>query len=308
MHNLAVLYAEGIDGKPDYKVAAQWFRKAAGYGVADSQYNLAILYARGIGIRPEPGGILQVVRAGRRAGRQRRRQEARRGGGPARPASADGSASSRRRPSSPSASRTRRPASRRRRAAGTVRRPPPPSRSRSTSRVTDACVNGALNKRHGSRCYILRGHPRYRAYTGRVRVAAVGVTYFGPDNTILPDRRVQIYLPIADLPVNIFLVLGMGLAVGFISGMFGIGGGFLMTPLLIFIGISPAVAVASVASHIAASSCSGAISYWRRRAVDLALGADAAGRRHSRARRSASGCSPCCARSASSISPSAFPT
>jgi uncharacterized protein len=81
----------------------------------------------------------------------------------------------------------------------------------------------------------------------------------------------QIYLPIADLPVNIFLVLGMGLAVGFISGMFGIGGGFLMTPLLIFIGITPAVAVASVASHIAASSFSGAISYWRKRAVDIAL-------------------------------------
>jgi uncharacterized membrane protein YfcA len=83
---------------------------------------------------------------------------------------------------------------------------------------------------------------------------------------------VQIYLPIADIPVDIFLVLGMGLAVGFISGMFGIGGGFLMTPLLIFVGISPAVAVASVASHIAASSCSGVISYWRRKAVDLALG------------------------------------
>src|ERR1043165_6469719 len=83
---------------------------------------------------------------------------------------------------------------------------------------------------------------------------------------------VQIYLPIAELPVNVLLVLLMGLAVGFISGMFGIGGGFLMTPLLIFIGISPAVAVASVASHIAASSCSGVISYWRRRTVDLALG------------------------------------
>jgi hypothetical protein len=82
---------------------------------------------------------------------------------------------------------------------------------------------------------------------------------------------VQIYLPIAELPVNIFLVLAMGLAIGFISGMFGIGGGFLMTPLLIFIGIAPAVAVASVASHIAASSCSGAINYWRRNAVDLAL-------------------------------------
>ena len=70
----------------------------------------------------------------------------------------------------------------------------------------------------------------------------------------------QIYLPIAELPVNVLLILFMGLAVGFISGMFGIGGGFLMTPLLIFVGIAPAVAVASVASHVAASSFSGAIS------------------------------------------------
>ena len=81
----------------------------------------------------------------------------------------------------------------------------------------------------------------------------------------------QLYLPIADVPVNIFLILAMGAAVGFVSGMFGIGGGFLMTPLLIFIGITPAVAVASVASHIAASSFSGAISYWRRRAIDPLL-------------------------------------
>jgi uncharacterized protein len=81
----------------------------------------------------------------------------------------------------------------------------------------------------------------------------------------------EIYLPIAELPVNVFLMFAMGIAVGFISGMFGIGGGFLMTPLLIFIGISPAVAVASVASHIAASSCSGVIAYWRRRALDFAL-------------------------------------
>jgi len=82
---------------------------------------------------------------------------------------------------------------------------------------------------------------------------------------------VQIFLPIADLPVNIFLILAMGIAVGFVSGMFGIGGGFLMTPLLIFVGIAPAVAVASVASHIAASSFSGALTYWRRRAIDPAL-------------------------------------
>ena len=81
----------------------------------------------------------------------------------------------------------------------------------------------------------------------------------------------QIYLPIAELPLNIFLVLGIGLAVGFISGMFGIGGGFLMTPLLIFIGVSPAVTVASMASHIAASSFTGAITYWRKGALDLAL-------------------------------------
>ena len=80
-----------------------------------------------------------------------------------------------------------------------------------------------------------------------------------------------IHLPIAELTVNIFLLLGIGLAVGFISGMFGIGGGFLMTPLLIFIGISPGVAVASMSSHIAASSFTGAITYWRKRALDLPL-------------------------------------
>ena len=83
----------------------------------------------------------------------------------------------------------------------------------------------------------------------------------------------QIYLPIAELPVNALLILGLGVAVGFISGMFGVGGGFLMTPLLILTGIPPAVAVASVPSHMAASSFSGAISYWRRRALDPALAA-----------------------------------
>jgi uncharacterized membrane protein YfcA len=82
---------------------------------------------------------------------------------------------------------------------------------------------------------------------------------------------VQLYLPVADLPVNVFLILAIGLAVGFISGLFGVGGGFLMTPLLIFIGIAPAVAVATVSTHIAASSFSGALSYWRRRALDPQL-------------------------------------
>jgi hypothetical protein len=78
----------------------------------------------------------------------------------------------------------------------------------------------------------------------------------------------QLYLPIGELTVNMLLFLGMGGAVGFLSGMFGVGGGFLLTPLLIFTGISPAVAVASVAPQIVASSTSGAIAYWRRRLID----------------------------------------
>jgi uncharacterized membrane protein YfcA len=84
---------------------------------------------------------------------------------------------------------------------------------------------------------------------------------------------VQIYLPVADLPVSMFLIFAMGIAIGFLSGMFGIGGGFLLTPLLIFIGIAPAVAVATVSTHIAASSFSGIFAYWRRNALDLALAA-----------------------------------
>ncbi|MFG1396636.1 sulfite exporter TauE/SafE family protein [Roseixanthobacter pseudopolyaromaticivorans] len=80
-----------------------------------------------------------------------------------------------------------------------------------------------------------------------------------------------IYLPIAELPVAIFAIFAMGLAVGFISGMFGVGGGFLMTPLLIFTGVPAAVAVASVSAHMAASSFSGALSYLRKGLIDLPL-------------------------------------
>ena len=82
----------------------------------------------------------------------------------------------------------------------------------------------------------------------------------------------QIYLPIAEISVNIVTLIGMGGLVGFMSGMFGVGGGFLMTPLLIFIGIPPAVAVATEANQIVASSVSGGLAYWRRRAVDVPMG------------------------------------
>jgi uncharacterized protein len=82
----------------------------------------------------------------------------------------------------------------------------------------------------------------------------------------------QIYLPIAELPISVLLVLAMSGAVGFVSGLFGVGGGFLMTPLLIFLGIPPSVAVATVAPQIAAASMTGAITYWRRKALDVRLG------------------------------------
>jgi len=82
----------------------------------------------------------------------------------------------------------------------------------------------------------------------------------------------QLYLPIAELSVNALIFLGMGGAVGFLSGMFGVGGGFLMTPLLIFSGIPPAVAVATEANQIIASSVSGSLVHWRRGAVDIKMG------------------------------------
>ena len=82
----------------------------------------------------------------------------------------------------------------------------------------------------------------------------------------------QIYLPIAEMSVNIFVILGIGGAVGFLSGLFGVGGGFLMTPLLIFIGIPPSVVVATEANQLVAASLSGAIAHWRRGNVDVKMG------------------------------------
>lgn len=82
----------------------------------------------------------------------------------------------------------------------------------------------------------------------------------------------QIYLPIAEVSVNIFLLLGLGGLVGILSGMFGVGGGFLMTPLLFFIGIPPAVAVATESNQIVASSVSGALAHYRKKTLDIQMG------------------------------------
>lgn len=87
-----------------------------------------------------------------------------------------------------------------------------------------------------------------------------------------PITPMQIYLPIAELSLNVFLLLGLGGVVGFLSGIFGVGGGFLMTPLLLFIGVPPPVAVGTQANQIVASSVSGMLAHWRRKNVDFKMG------------------------------------
>src|SRR5262249_21021425 len=83
----------------------------------------------------------------------------------------------------------------------------------------------------------------------------------------------QVYLPIAEISVSVLLLLGLGRAVGFLSGLFGVGGGFLMTPLLIFIGVPPAVAVATQSNQTVATSVSGVLAHWSRDNVDFKMGA-----------------------------------
>ena len=82
----------------------------------------------------------------------------------------------------------------------------------------------------------------------------------------------SVYLPIAEMNVNILLIILLGIMVGGLTGLFGVGGGFLMTPLLIFLGIPPTVAVGTEAPHVLASSLSGAIAHWRRKNVDIKMG------------------------------------
>ena len=82
----------------------------------------------------------------------------------------------------------------------------------------------------------------------------------------------QVYLPIAEISVNAFLLLGVGGGVGLLSGMFGVGGGFLITPLLFFIGVPPTVAVATGVNQVVASSISGVLAHLQRKTVDLRMG------------------------------------
>src|SRR6476620_4295508 len=81
----------------------------------------------------------------------------------------------------------------------------------------------------------------------------------------------QVYLPVAEISLNLLVMLGLDAAIGFLSGMFGVGGGFLLTPLLMFSGIPPAIAVATGANQIVASSVSGALVQWRRGNIDFRM-------------------------------------
>jgi len=82
----------------------------------------------------------------------------------------------------------------------------------------------------------------------------------------------QIFLPIAEVSVNAFTLMGLGGLVGVMSGLFGVGGGFLITPLLFFIGIPPAIAVATGANQVVASSVSGVLAHMKRKTVDFRMG------------------------------------
>ncbi|MDD3182907.1 MAG: sulfite exporter TauE/SafE family protein [Alphaproteobacteria bacterium] len=82
----------------------------------------------------------------------------------------------------------------------------------------------------------------------------------------------DIYLPVAEMSINAFWLLGLGLVVGFLSGLFGVGGGFMLTPLLTFMGLPPTIAVGTQASQLAGTSLSGAMAHWRRRNIDVRMG------------------------------------
>ena len=82
----------------------------------------------------------------------------------------------------------------------------------------------------------------------------------------------EVYLPIAEVQINIILILFVSFVIGFLSGLFGVGGGFLMTPLLIFMGIPPIYAVANEANNILASSSSGALTHWFKKTLDVKIG------------------------------------
>jgi len=96
--------------------------------------------------------------------------------------------------------------------------------------------------------------------------------FAGLAHEALSISEMYIYLPIAAVSQNLFVLLGLGGMVGFLSGLFGVGGGFMLTPLLIFLGIPPIVAVASGANQVLGSSISGVTSHWRRRNVDVKMG------------------------------------
>jgi uncharacterized membrane protein YfcA len=126
-------------------------------------------------------------------------------------------------------------------------------------------------------CHPRRGTPLIDSSTLTTRETGLptppALTGLWPSAMLRPgEPSMDVYLPIAEMSVSLFLLLGLGGAVGFLAGVFGVGGGFLMTPLLIVLGIPPAVAVGTQATQILASSVSGVMAHMRRGNVDLRMG------------------------------------
>lgn len=130
-------------------------------------------------------------------------------------------------------------------------------------------------ERH-SRLRVLRGVTRARVGCAKQAKARESFDFaaFAPHGSRIRGARgrMQLYLPIAEVSVDGLVLFGIGGIVGLLSGMFGVGGGFLITPLLFFMGIPPAVAVATGGNQVVASSVSGVLAQWRRRGVDVAMG------------------------------------
>ena len=291
MHNLAVLDADGGGKGANYKSASQWFRKAADRGVADSQFNLGILYARGIGVEQnlaESFKWFSLAAAQGDADAARKRDDV------AKRLDAQSLAAAKLaiqtftpEPQPDDAINVATPA------GGWDTAPGPTSTAKPAAKPVSI-------KRAARLISIV--HHLSNVGGGPAAKKAAGRGFFSPSPRSISVMQGRASPPDPRSSRN-HAMSGFGRpqaqsrserACSFIfrsptfrsmsssswrwarrsvscPGMFGIGGGFLMTPLLIFIGIAPAVAVASVASHIAASSFSGAISYWRRRAIDPAL-------------------------------------
>ena len=327
MHNLAVLVVGNGKDDADYAAAAHWFQQAADRGLTDSQFNLAVLYAHGRGVAKDLAEAYKwfalAARSGD-AGAARKLEEMKAQLELPEREAAEQKARCLAREAGRASRQLRRPvarywlepAPRRQRTDAGLAHSAPfcaanlpaclhflgtwcPYRPRENSRPQGGSpgAGGAIADSPDwpflagaglTTDAIPAGSDLDLMLSCTRRAHAVAM----PEASVRRSGQtawcgMHFYLPVAEMSANVFIFLAMGGAVGFLSGLFGVGGGFLMTPLLIFSGIPPAVAVGTESAQIVASSVSGAFAQWRRKQHRLHDGRGAAGRRHRRLRRSA---------------------